>query len=233
MSLGRKRIEVRPGTIFAACVIFWSGALFSSAWAAGIPVVEGSELTHRTAVDGDDGQVYIYTGGSFPAGTHLLAFKYLFDFTGPEGNTFGYITPLLFAREFRPPSSVIYTVVGIGRTFTVNLNSAVGTIPFDVVNGIKVPTNGTFTFGYVNALVNPNGAQIISSAGTIDMDQFLQGGDGLGGAGTTNNWAVTALGPPFPSVALGTTFGAGADYGFFSSSRTYSATAVGILPSSN
>jgi hypothetical protein len=70
-------------------------------------------------MDGDVGQVYIYIGGAFPAGTNLSTFKYLFDHTGPGGNTSGYITPLLFTREVHE-TSVLYTVAGIGRGFTVD-----------------------------------------------------------------------------------------------------------------
>ena len=232
MSLNRKHVEVKLGTALAlGCFAICSTASASLAQVAGTAVVEGSALIHRSVVDGDSGEVYIYTGGSFPAGTNLSTFKYLFDFTGPEGNSSGYITPLLFTREFRPPSSVVYTVVGIGRGFTVNLSSTPGTILFDVIYGIKVPTNGLFTFGYANGLVNSDGTQILTSPGTVDMDEYLQSGEGVGGAGTTNNWSVTAQ--PAPSVALGTTFGPGGDYGFFSTSRTYSAVAVGIVPNSN
>jgi hypothetical protein len=202
---------------------------------ADVPVVEGSSLTHRSIVDGDSGQVYIYIGGAFPAGTSLSTFKYLFDHVGPEGNTSGYITPLLFAREFHE-TYVLFTVVGIGRGFTVDLNSAPGTILFDIAKGIKVPTNAEFTFGYINAFVNASGDQLVMSPGTVDMDETLDGGEGVGGAGTTNAWAVTAQGPPFPTVGLGTTFGSagsGANFTFFSSSRTYSAVAVGSVASSN
>jgi hypothetical protein len=236
MSLNRKCIQVKLRTALAlGCFVVCSAAPASRAWAAETAVFEGSTLTYRSVVDGDSGQVYIYIGGAFPAGTNLSTFKYLFDHTGPEGNTSGYITPLLFTRELHG-ADVLYTVVGIGRGFTVDLNSAPGTILFDVVEGIKVPTNGLFTFGYVNAFVDANGNQRLRSPGTVDMDESLDGGEGVGGAGTTNAWATTAQGPPFPTVGLGTTFGvygSGADFGFFTTSRTYSAVAVGIVASSN
>jgi hypothetical protein len=236
MSLDRKHIEVMLRTaLVLGCFVVCPTASVSAAWAADKAVVEGSTLTTRPVVDGDSGQVYIYIGGAFPAGTHLFAFQYLFDHTGPESNTSGYITPLLFAREVHE-TSVLYTVVGIGRGFAVAVNSVPGTIAFDVLKGVKVPTNGLFTFGYINAIVDAHGNQKLRSPGTVDMDESLDGGEGVGGAGTTNAWAVTAQGPPFPTVGLGTTFGvygSGADFDFFSSSRTYSAIAVGVFACSN
>ena len=63
------------------------------------PVAEGSTPTHRSVTDTFSGQVNIYVGGSFPAGTNLLYFQFLFDQT-TAGNTSGYITPLLF--EYKP-----------------------------------------------------------------------------------------------------------------------------------
>src|SRR5579871_3151631 len=90
------------------------------------PVVEGSSLTTRTFVDGDSGQVFIYIGGAFPQGTTLSTFKFLFDRTGPQANTSGFITPLLFTREIRG-TQVIYAVAGIGHGFQVSLNAAPAT----------------------------------------------------------------------------------------------------------
>lgn len=201
----------------------------SRALAAGTKTVEGSTLTHRADVDSAYGEVYIYTGGAFLPGTHLASFTYLYDFAGQAGNSSGYITPLLFARQFTG-NYVLYTVVGIGKWSEVEINAPAQEIPFDVVEGIKVPTNGDFTFGYVNAIVDASGVQLANSAGTVDNDEYLDGGEGVGGAGTTNNWAVSA--GPAPSVNLGATFGdagSGADYSFFSTTRTYSAEAAGIV----
>jgi hypothetical protein len=53
---------------------------------------------------------------------------YAFDLT-TEGNTSGYVTPLLF--ESVPAGEyTIYTVTGIGKGFEVNLNAAPQAIPF-------------------------------------------------------------------------------------------------------
>jgi len=218
--------------LVGCCAGCFLGMPTSPAWAADtVKITEGSTVTHRSTVDGDSGQVYIYIGGAFPAGTHLVTFKYLYDFTGPEGNTSGYITPLLFERVFDGPY-VLYTVAGIGLGFKVNLATGPQTIYFDVVEGIKVPTNGDFTFGYINAFVDAKGEALVRSPGTVDFDLSADPGEGVGGSGTTNDWAVTAQGPPFPVVTLGTTFssyGAGADFNFFSTSRTYSARASGVV----
>jgi hypothetical protein len=80
-------------------------------------VNEGSTPTHRTQVDENGGQVYIYAGGSFVAGTHMAELQYIFDFT-EAGNTTGYITPLLFERS-SVGSYTIYAVVGISKGFEV------------------------------------------------------------------------------------------------------------------
>ena len=110
----------------------------------------------------------IYVGGSLPAVTHPAAFQYLFDLT-TAGNTLGYITPLLF--EYKSDEAyTIYTVAGLGRGFEVALNSVPHTIPFAAIEGIRAPTNGNFTFGFVNALVNSSGTPVTTSEGIVDLD---------------------------------------------------------------
>lgn len=190
---------------------------------------QGSTLTHRSMVDLDSAEVYIYAGGTFPAGTNLVAFKFLFDFN-EAGNTMGYITPLLFARV-PTGSSVIYKVAGMAKGFAVTMSSVPQKIPFAAIEGIKVPPNGSFTFGYVNALVNASGMPVATSPGTVDFDDPADSGAGLGGPQTTNVWEATAISPS-PVVALGTTFGppgSGADHTFFGTTRTYSAQVSGVV----
>jgi hypothetical protein len=194
------------------------------------PVTEGSTPTHRSQVDTWSGQVYLYVGGSLPVGTLPVAFQHLFDFT-EQGNTTGYITPLLFESK-SVEAFTVYTVVGIGKGFEVKLSPAPQAIPFEIFEGTKVPTNGNFTFGYINALVDASGTPVLSSYGTVDMNNPANTGEGVGGAGTTNDWMATAnLATPTPVVALGTTFGAAGadvDYTFVSGYRTYSARAIGV-----
>jgi len=93
-----------------------------------------------------------------------------------------------------------------------------------------VTPTANFTFGYVNASVNSSGAQLAFSAGTVDMDNPADSGEGTGGPATTNDWLVTNV-SPYPVVALGTSFGAygsNANYIFWGSYRTYSAQAFGV-----
>jgi hypothetical protein len=194
-------------------------------------VTEGSTPTHRSLVDNDSGQVYIYIGGSFPVGTVPLVFEYLFDFAGPAGNTTGYITPLLFERV---PGAfyTIYVVVAIGQSFQVALNSSPQTIPFTVLEGIKVIPGSNYTFGYVNALVNAIGEEVAMSSGTVDFDLTADSGYGVGGSKTSNLWGATGEGGI--DVALGTTFGGfgGTDFSWvdnISPIRTYSAQAYGVV----
>src|ERR1039458_4381408 len=111
------------------------------------PVAERSTPTHRSVTDTEAAQLNIYVGGSLPVGTHLLKLQFLFDLT-TAGNTSGYITPLLF--EYKSVEAVtVYTVVGIGQGFEVQLSSIPQEIPFEVIEGTKVPTHANFTFGFI------------------------------------------------------------------------------------
>jgi len=227
--------------IVLVCTLLLTGlgprAIAGDKTSSSVRVAEGSTPTHRSDTDTDPGQVYIYVGGSLPAGTHLLELQYLFDHTS-GGNTHGYITPLLF--EFKPVESfTVFTVVGIGKGFGVQLSSVPQAIPFDVIEGIEAPTSGNFTFGFVNALVDSSGVQVVSSQGVVDFDTPSDPGPGSGGQLTTNDWAFDVGGQGNPVVALGTTFAVyGGDYVLNyppatqspQSYRTYSALAIGAVP---
>jgi hypothetical protein len=199
-------------------------------------VAEGSAPVHRTQVDSNGGQTYIYVGGSFPSGTQPGRFEFLFDFPSADGSTSGYITPLLFERVAGELYTT-YVIRGIGRSFTVNISSAPQTLPFEILEGTTVTPSGNYTFGFANALVNSSGQQIVGSAGAVDMDNPADSGAGVGGPGTTNHWSVTNVGDPpaqGPPSALGTSFGApgsGADWTFYGSFRTYSMQAFGVIAS--
>ncbi|MGA3042469.1 MAG: hypothetical protein ABSF54_16930 [Bryobacteraceae bacterium] len=225
--------------IALGCMTGFSLTVFGSRAIAGdntttyTPVAEGSTLTHRPEIDSWYGQVYIYVGGSLPVGTNVNGFQYLFDMAQQGGTTTGYITPLLF--EFKPGEAyTIFTVVGIGEGFDVALNSLAQSIPFNKVEGTSVATGPNFTFGFINALVDSNGAPTATSLGAVDMVSPANGGEGVGGARTTNDWAASDSQSPTPVVALGTTFGApgaNTDYIFFAPPyRTYSARAIGAVP---
>ena len=194
------------------------------------PVAEGSTVTHRTEIDHCYGQIYVYVGGSFPAGTHPSRFQFLFDLS--TYTTTGYVTPLLF--EFQPGEAfTIFTVAGIAKGFEVNLNTAIQTIPFDLIAGTKVTPNSRYTFGFINALVDSRGTPTATSLGTIDFDYPSDSGQGVGGSLSTNNWAALNECSLTPVAALGTTLslpGANADYAFVVPPyRTYSAQATGTV----
>ncbi len=194
------------------------------------PAAEGSSATHRSVTDQEFAQLNIYVGGPLPVGTGVAAFRFLFDHT-TFGNTTGYITPLLF--EYKPYEAfTVYTVVGIGKSFPVTLNPAPQTIPFEVAAGTGFTTNGNFTFGFITASVDASGTPLITSQGVVDYDGTdPDGGQGVGGPDTTNDWEWTVGGPP-PVVALGTTFGlqgAKTNYVLGQPYRTYSALAIGLV----
>jgi hypothetical protein len=150
----------------------------------------------------------------------------MFDFT-EEGNTTGFITPIIFGTS-NVEDSTIYTVVAIGKSFKVQVGSARQRLPFEVVEGTKTIANAQSTFGFINASVNSSGVPVETSPGTVDMNDPANTGTGTGGPGTTNDWAATST-TPSPVVTLGTTFGAPgatADVTFFwPPFRTYSAQA--------
>jgi hypothetical protein len=79
------------------------------------------------------------------------AFQYLFGF-GEFGNTTGYIKPILFESE-STGEFTIYTVRGIGDGFQVALHSAPQRLPFDIIEGTKLTTNGHYTFSFINARI--------------------------------------------------------------------------------
>ena len=189
-------------------------------------VAEGSSPSPRSVTDQEVAQLNIYVGGSLPVGTHLAAFQYLFGLT-TFGNTSGYITPLLF--EYKSvEAATVYTVVGIGKGFEVKLDQTPQSIPFDVIEGIAVPTGSNFTFGFITAIVNSSGVAVETSQGVVEFDTPSDTGEGAAGAGTTNDWVYSGGGPV---VALGTTFGlANADYTMGLPYRTYSAKAIGEVP---
>ena len=224
---------IRPGKALVGAL---AGLLLtgfgSQAVAASPPILEeGSTVTLRSLVDHDPGEVYIYVGGVFPAGTKPVAFKYFFG-SAFDGNNTGYITPLLFAQTPGANGTYICTVIAIGEGYQVELSSAPQVIPFKIVKGLQGTSDESFTFGYINAMVDSSGIPTQTSYGTITYDYPADGGEGVGGTGTTNDWGVTATPPTAPVVTLGTTFGpiqSGATYTFYEGYRTYSAEAVGIV----
>jgi hypothetical protein len=213
------------GLLLTAC---GSSALAGDNTTAYSPFAEGSTTTHRSVTDLNFGALNIYVGASLPVGTDLLALRFLFD-TTQGGNTSGYLTPLLF--EYKSvEAATVYTVVGIGKGFPVNLSSAPQEIPFELVAGSKVASGANFNFGFVMGIVNSSGVQVENGQGVVDFDgEYPDGGQGVGGVGTTNDWLYAQLASP--NVALGTTFGlANADYTMGLPYRTYSAQAIGVLP---
>lgn len=64
---------------------------------------------------------------------------------------------------------------GIGRGFQV--------APFT--------TNGHYTFGFINALVDSGGTPTATSMGAVEFDNPADGGQGQGGPATTNQWVAS------------------------------------------
>ena len=188
---------------------------------SGTITAQGSRDTHRVEIDAFYAEVYIYVGGSLPAGTDLTELQFLFD----QGSASGYITPILFEQS----SPGIFAVRGIGTGVQVSRSSASQTIPFGIVEGRRITDNASYTFGFINAIVNVSGAPVLTSPGVVDYVSPANDHHGVGGPETTNSWGATETGLT-PIVALGTTFGAaGTEYPFTLPYRTYSAFALGFV----
>jgi hypothetical protein len=224
-----------PLMIAAACMLFAASVPLSLAAAENAaPVsytatVQGSAPTTRQQIDNYSGSVYIYTGGPLPAYTSPASLRFLFGFAASDGKTTGYITPLLFESQ-SVGQYTVYIVRGIGKGYEVSIDPAPQTIPFSIIEGHKITPDGTYTFGYINALVDPDGLPTVTSQGAVEFDSPAVSGDGAGGAGTTNDWAASTS--QDTNVALGTTFGvsgSNAADNLLSVDRTYSAFAVGIV----
>jgi len=109
----------------------------------------------------------------------MAAFQYLFDSTD-EGNTTGYITPLLFER-IAGETTTIYTVFGIGKGFDVALNSASICVPLKFTIALMKP-NVNFPFGgTLGPLIISKGITCGAGPGTVDFDQPADTGEGVGG----------------------------------------------------
>ena len=219
----------------AACLIFAACGPFSlAAEENAVPpsykaTIQGSAPTTRQQIDNYSGSVFIYTGGPLPAYTSPAALRFLFGFSASDGKTTGYITPLLFESQ-TVGQYTVYIVRGIGKGYEVSIDSAPQTIPFSIVEGHKITPDATYTFGFINALVDSAGLPTATSQGAVEFDDPAVSGLGLGGAGTTNDWAASTS--QDTNVALGTTFGvsgSNAADNLLSVDRTYSAFMVGIV----
>jgi hypothetical protein len=197
---------------------------------AGPTETEGSSISPRSFEDTAAGQVFIYDGGSFSSGVNVNtpANNFSFDFSHENFNgddPTGVITPILF--EQTSPGNL--EVVGIGTGHTVSVGSSYS-FDFGLTSGTSVTTNGNYTFGFINALVGANGTPTVVSTGTVDWDDPADGGQGVGGAGTTNDWLFTPTDGNI-TVALGTIYSTtgnpAANPFLVDSDRTYSATSTG------
>jgi hypothetical protein len=209
-------------------------ALFSVLFALSLSVswaglTEGSAQINRNNLDVASGQVYIYDGGFFNNLETVTTFSWLGDmFAGSR-----FMTPILFQET----STGVYTVVGIGTGRTVTSSGGIQSFSFGLVSGTATTgASGQFVFGYVNALLNSNGTEGSSSAGTVDMNIPLSGGTGVEGGTTTNDWVFTTIGTPV-TVSVGTTFATPPNSGNFAlnsgtgsaQDRTYSAQLTGTV----
>jgi hypothetical protein len=157
---------------------------------------QGSTATSRNTLDVSTGLVVIYNGGFFPSGETINQFSWF----GPTFSGSLDLTPLIFTD-----TNGIFTVVGIGTPQTVNFTGSPQTFDFGVIAGTDVTSGSNFTFGFVTGLALPGGTLSGTSKGSVGVDLTVDGGTGVGGAGTTNDWVFTP-GTAGVTVGLGTTF---------------------------
>lgn len=210
------RVVARLAAIFS--LVF--ALSLAQGWA--ISINEGSTATGRANQDTAAGQVYIYNGGVFPTGETVSFFNWF----GPAFAGTIDLTPLLFSV-----SGGQFTVQAIGATESVTN----GTFSSSNAFGLQVGTNVTgtgWTFGFIEALANSSGGISGATAGGVQFNSPIDGGTGVGGGGTTNDWVFTPSSDTITTVALGTTFGSNGTFalnnpalGGFNVDRTYSANA--------
>ncbi len=190
---------------------------------------EGSTATSRSSVDAAVGQVFIYNGGFFDLGSSEQVTT--FTWFGHQFSGSRFMTPILFHEL---PIGVI-TVVGIGTGRTVTSSTSPQNFAFGLTQGTDTTANGgLWEFGYVNGLVDSNGNQTSSSAGTVDVVSPKDPGAGIDIL-SSNDWLFTS-GPTTPKIALGTTFFTPGSSGTYAlndpskgqANRTYSANLTGL-----
>ena len=186
-----------------------SGHTYSANLNAAFPM-SGSTVVSRPNMDNSAGQVYIYSGDFLPVGVPANTLNFYADATG-------WVTPVLFEQSSTGP----YTVEGVGESYDATTTGA-QSVPFYLQYGSAVPTNASWTFGFITASVNSSGAQTVSSKDLVAWDPFVDTGPGVGGGTSSNAWEFTPNVSGL-NVALNTTFGTGGTYAL-GSGRTYSAT---------
>jgi hypothetical protein len=196
---------------------------------SGAAFTEGSTATARSSIDIAVGQVFIYNGGFFDLGNSekVTTFTWFGEqFTGSR-----FMTPLLIHQL---PIGV-FTIAGIGTGRTVTSSGTSQSFLFGLTQGTDTTgLGGLWVFGFVNGLVDGNGNQTSSSAGTVDMVTPFEAGSGIEPL-SSNDWVYTSLATA-PTVAVGTTFfspgGAGNiplnDPSKGQLDRTYSANLTGV-----
>ena len=193
---------------------------------------QGSTAVSRTNADTTGGQVYIYDGGFFANGETVTTFNWFGPVFGAGNKN---LTPILLTE-----TNGVFTVVAIGSTESFGSGAGAQSAGFGLQAGTDVVSGANWTFGFVEAAADSSGTLSSTTAGGVPFNSPIDGGQGTGGVGTTNDWVFT------PSVGglnvgLGTTFfipggnGTGnftlntAGLGGFNVNRTYSANADGSL----
>jgi hypothetical protein len=137
---------------------------------------------------------------------------------------------------FTSNGSGTYTVAGIGTAVTVDGTGVQSSFSFlGLIAGSNVVSGNNWTFGFLEGGALSSGVITGLTAGGIPFDaEELT--EGVGGAGTTNDWQFTpASDGTITTVAVGTTtFGVDGTFALNSGTspngdRTYSANADGII----
>ncbi len=214
MSKSNLRVVVRLVLLFT--LVF--ALSLTQGWADSI----GSSTTARPTLDSSAGQVFIYNGGFIPDGDTVSTFNWF----GPSFSGSRELTPLLFTE-----SGGVFTVVGIGASeVDVTYTGSPESFAFGLQAGTATAASAnTYTFGFVEGLADSTGDINSASTGAIGHDGTVDGGNGVGGSGTSNDWVFTPS-ESFSNVGLGTTFGGNGtiglnnpELGTTNVDRTYSA----------
>jgi hypothetical protein len=212
MSKSNLRVAVRLVLLFS--LVF--ALSLTQAWADTI----GSTLQNGS-LDVATGQVYIYAGGDFASSGETVS---TFSWYGPIFSGTRDLTPLLFQDN----GDGSYTVEAIGTSMSVSgTGAAQGPVAFGLQSG-SLTTGSNWTFGFVNGIVNSGGAVTGTSGGDVAFNA-LQGGAGVSGGSSNNDWVFTPTVSGITQLTVGsTTFGGNGtslNSSVDAADRTYSAQA--------
>ncbi len=175
-------------TLFLITILMAPATIFADTIGSN-PVFTGNS-------DGDAGEAYVYAGGYFSADQQVSSMTWNNGSNSPSD----VLTPLMFQDN----GSGDYELIGIGQTLgagsglqTASITASLGT--FDT------GASTTDTFGFITAALDGEGNITSATPGAVDFSG-LQGGYGVSGSPSTNEWLYTVDVRPSSALFIGEVF---------------------------